>query len=55
MKIDIRKINSIKRYAEKNGVTRTSIDKWIKEGCINKKTNEKFRIFDIGGITVIID
>ncbi len=55
MKIDIKKIHSIKSYAEKHKVSRTLVDRWIQNDCINSKTGEKFKFITQNYLKIIIE
>lgn len=54
-KIDINKMHSIKSYAEVNKVSRTLVDRWIQNGCINSKTGQKFKFIEHRYLKLIIE
>ena len=60
MKVDIKKLHSIKSFAEKYKVTTSGVDKWYKKPdksgvCTDSTGLIKFRALNIGGTKIILE
>ena len=60
MKVDIKRLYSIKSFAEKHKVTTSGIDKWYKNPskrgiCTDSTGLIKFRPLNIGGTKIVLE